>query len=328
MCNFLSNIFCLLVSTAPTKIPEGAIGPSSHQQQSKSKKQVYYIVEYISNFYTFLGQIEPKPDIHFKKPKSVAEGDSSAYRFHRSNQNTNPEVPIRQLQNVTSSSKAALTEARIIMSCHHVLYTMMTDKTTLTDTLSLYRVILEKIDNVSSFAELKAYVYSMFTETSNKSLFEFLCCLIYIGVTADNYKENGRLKNHKSLANIVYDDKSAKLKHSEKLYQRIAACWHAGVKVFHKKLQRDLTGKQVYFTEHAMIVFAINLLQNCNGTRGDSGKFENLLMEMHIQRDDVVKIGCALLVDYHQTNANSTSFTQIPRNSFIIDPARANDYVQ
>ncbi len=214
------------------------------------------------------------------------------------------------------------------MSCHHVLYTMMTDKTTLKNTLSLYCLILEKIQKVSTFVELKAYVYSMFTETSDKSLFEFLCCLIYIGVTADSYKENSRIDSHKSMANLAYEDKSAKLNHSEKLYHRIAACWHASVKVCFEKLRINVTEKHAYFTEHAMIAFASNMLQNCNGRQGDHAKFETTLNEMSIKREDIVKIGCALLVDYHQTNTSSILFSQLPRDNFTVDPARANDYVK
>ncbi len=276
----------------------------------------------------FLGSFAPQTDIHVKKPKPAAEVNSSGYRFCRSNRNTKLEVPIKKLQNVTSSSKAALTETRIIMSCHHVLYKMMTDETALKNTLSLYRLILEKIQKVTSFPDLKAYVYSMFTEISDKSLFEFLCCLFYIGVTADSYKENSRIESHKSMANLAYEDISADLKHSEKLYHRIAACWHASVKVFFEKLRINVTEKHAYFTEHAMIAFASNMLQNCNGRQGDLAKFETILNEMSIKREDVVKIGCALLVDYYQTNSNSTLFTQIPRDSFTVDPARANDYVQ
>ncbi|KAH9405911.1 nuclear receptor corepressor 2 [Tyrophagus putrescentiae] len=68
------------VPTAPTEVLEGAIGPSSHQQQSKRP-------------------MESKSDIHFKKPKSAAEVNSSAYRFHRSSHSTKLEVPIRQPQN-------------------------------------------------------------------------------------------------------------------------------------------------------------------------------------------------------------------------------------
>ncbi len=317
----------LSVPTAQTGVPEGAAGPLS-QQPPKSKNKVYYTVEYISNFYAFLGPIEPQLNMHIKKPKPVAVVNSSANRFRRSIRNPKLKVPIKGLENVTVSSKSALTEARIIMSCHHVLYTMMTDDKTLTSTLSLYRLILEKIEKVSSFSELKAYVYSMFTETSNKSLFEFLCCLFYIGVTADSYKENGRLEDHNVLANKVYENQSYELRHSEKLYQRIAACWQSDVKVYHEKLHLNVTDKQAHFAEHAMLTFSTNMLQNCNGTQGDFKKLENTLKEMSITREDVIKIGCALLVDYYQTNTNTTAFTEMTRNSLIVDPARANDYVE
>ncbi len=319
-------MFLLSVPTAPTGVPEGASGPFREQPQSKSKKQVYYIVEYISNFYAFLGSFEPQSDIHVKKPKSAAEVSSSAYRFRRSNRNTKAlEVSTKKLENVTLSSKSALTEVRVIMSCHYMLYTMMTNEKTLTDTLSLYHIILEKIQKVNSFPELKAVVYSMFTETSDKTLFEFLCCLFYIGFTAA--KDDNRLGRHADLANSVYDNQSFKLEHSEKLYHRIAACWHANVKVYHKNLCRFLAEQQGFFTEYAMIAFASSMLQNCNGRQGDYRKFENTLNQMGIKKEDVIKIGCALLVDFHQTK-NNFSFTQVSRNSFTVDPTRADDYVQ
>ncbi len=273
----------------------------------------------------FLGSFAPQSDIHVKKPKSAAEVNLSAYRLHRSSRNTKLEMPIRQPQTVNFSSKSVLTEVRVIMSCHYMLYTMMTDEKTLTDTLSLYRVILEKIQKVNSFPELKAVVYLMFTETSDKSLFEFLCCLFYIGFTID--KDDTRLEKHANLANNVFKNQSFKLKHSEKLYHKIAACWHANVKVLHKNVCSFLAEKQGFFTEHAMLTFASNMLQNCNMTQGDYGKFEDMLNQIGVKRDDVIKIGCALFVDYHQTK-NDVSFTQVPRNSFTVDPARANDYMQ
>ncbi len=318
-----SNIFCFSVSTAPTEVPEGAIGPFSQLQQSKSKKQVYYIFEYISNFYAFLGPIEPQSNIHSKKPAVEVTSVTPRYRQSKRNKNTRP-LQVVEPQNVTSPRKTALTETRVIMSCHHVLYEMMTNEKTLVKTLSLYRLILEKIQKMSSFSDLNAYVYSIFTEPSDKSLFEFLCCLIYIGFST--LKDNiSRENSHSNSANSVYEDKSKKF-HGDKLYQRIAAYWHSNGKVFNKKICRDLTEQQGLFTEHAMILFAINMLQNCNGNQGS--QFDSTIEKMGLDRESIIKIGCALMVDFYQINTNTTLFAQIPRKSFSVDPARANDYLQ
>ncbi len=305
-----------------TVVPEGAT-VSFSQQQRKSKKHVYYIVEHIFNLYTFLGTIGAQSDIQQKKP--AVENKSVTYRVCQQNLNTNQLLPAKQPQIVTSSSKSVLTEVRVIMSCHHVLYTMMTDEKTLTETLSLYRLILEKIRKVSSFPELKAFVYSMSTKTTDKSLFEFLCCLFYIGFTAD-VKENQRLDAHAKLANSMYEYEKTNSRCSEKLYNRIAAYWHANIKVFFEKVCHGLSEKQAHFSEHAMITFVSNMIQNCNGNQGN--QFDEILKNMSLDRESIVKIGCALLVDYHQTNTNITSFTQIPRDNLTVDPAKAKDYVQ
>ncbi len=323
MCNFFSNIFLLSVHTAQTGVPKGAAGPLS-QQPPKSKNQVYYIVEYIFNFYAFLGPIEPQLDMHIKKPKPAAVVNSSSHRFCQQNVSTNQPLPAKQLQTVTSLSKSALTEVRVIMSCHNVLFTMMTNEKTLTETLSLYYLILEKIQKVSSFPELKAFVYSMFTKTTAKSFYEFLCCLFYIGFTADE-TENSRISSHAKIANLMFKNETSKASQSDKLYRRIVACWQANVKVFFQKVRSNMSEKQAYFSEHALITFASNMLQNCNGNQGN--QFDDVLKNMGVDRESIVKIGCALLVDYYKTS-NISSFTQIPRDNFTVDPARTSDYMQ
>lgn len=273
--------------------------------------------------FAFLGPIEPQSDIHLKKP--AIEVTSVAHRYRQPKQSVNKRpLQVENPQNVISSSKSALTETRIIMSCHHALYEMMTNEETLVRTLSLYRLILEEIQKASSFKDLKAYVYSIFTEPSDKSLFEFLCCLIYIGFSTFTEKTS-REYDHSNSANSKYEDQSNQF-HGDKLYQRIAACWHANGKVFNNKVCRDLTEQQGLFTEHSMITFAFNMLQNCNGNQGT--QFDATIEKMGLDRESVVKIGCALLVDFYQSNIDTISFVQITRNNLITDPTRSNDYVQ
>ena len=81
-----------------------------------------------------------------QKNKNDSPNNIVEYRFRRYSRNNNQNLKILNHQNVKSSSKTSLIEARIIMSCHNVLYEMMTNQVTLINYLSLYNYVLEKIE--------------------------------------------------------------------------------------------------------------------------------------------------------------------------------------
>ncbi len=289
------------------------------------KQRVFLGIQDIFLILLFADIIPPQPISQLKK--SASESDEVRFKYCLTNKNSlafnKKKLLSEDLSNVTPLGKSVLMETRVIMSSHHVLYSMMTCKKTLESTLRLYYVILERIQTVRTCSELEAFVYSMFTELPNdKSFFVFLYFLIYIGKST--HKENKRNKNSDTLRRDRQHERAAKKSTEEgkhklpKLYSYIGSCWNASVKVFKQNMFENLTEKQSLFAEHAMITFASNFIQNCNSQQ-EGLMFEKAMEKMSISRETIVKIGCALLVKFHKSFTNNFECYEIQRSDFTLN---------
>ncbi len=221
-----------------------------------------------------------------------------------------------QLKPSLPENASPLVEMAVVMSVPHAFFEMYDSEKELQESLlvldSIEELLLGK--DASSFTR-PAEIYHIFAAVPSTSKFDYLDRILYGGYTTSFE----RLQRHANNATLVFENRVPH--ENPKLYKHIADCWNNDVEVFFGLLRIGMTEKQGWFAEYAVISLLQSLTQNHNQLHGSTTPFRKDLAEYTITHEQTVKIGAALLIDYHQKQKRKFHLLQpIPFDHFSMKP--------
>ena len=200
-----------------------------------------------------------------------------------------------QLKPSLPDKASPLVEMAVVMSVPHAFFEMYDSEKELQECLlflnSVEELILRKDANS---IERAAEVYHIFAKTPSTSKLDYLDRILYGGFT----NTFDRFRVHANNATLAYENRVPH--ENPKLYKHIADFWNNGIEVFFGQLRSGVTKSQSLFSEYAVISFLQSLAQNDNHLHGSRTPFFDVFSEYKITYEQTVKIGAALLIDYHQ----------------------------
>ncbi len=232
-----------------------------------------------------------------------------------------PSVPLTpalaaQLKPSLPDKTSALVEMAVVMSVPSAFFEMYNSEKELQKNFlvldSIEELILGKDANSFIFP---AEVYHIFLAVPSTSKHDYLDRILYGGVTTSF----SRFQVHANNATLAYTNRVPH--ENPELYKHIADCWNNDIEVFFGQLRKNMTNKQGSFSEYAVISFLQSLVQNHNRMHGNRTPFIDVLDKYKITYEQTVKIGAALLIDYHQKQKRKFHLLQpIPFDHSIMKP--------
>ncbi len=190
---------------------------------------------------------------------------------------------------------SALVEMAVVMSVPSAFFEMYNSEKELQECLLFLNSVDEQIlDMYASTVERPAEVYHIFAKTPSTSKHDYIDRILYGGVTTSF----ARFQTHANNATLAFNNRLPPK--NQQLYNHIAGYWNNGIDVFFGKLRSGMTEKQGSFSEYAVISFLQSLAQNDNHLHGNRTPFIKVFDKYKITHEQTVKIGAALLIDYHQ----------------------------
>ncbi len=223
-----------------------------------------------------------------------------------------------QLKPALPENASSQVEMAVIMSVPHAFFEMYDSEDQLQKCFRIMATVDEHLRRiVFKSSNQTAEVYHIFAKPPSTSKFDYIDRILYGGFTTSLF----RLKSHVDFANAAF--KNRKPLKNEKLYQHIADCWNNSIEVCCSSLKSDMTETQGYFSEYAVISFLSSLVQNHNHSHGSTTPFKDFLDEYDVSQKQIVKIGAALIIDYHQKQKRKFHLLQpIPFDRSNLKPNR------
>ncbi len=211
-----------------------------------------------------------------------------------------PGVPLTpelaaQLKPSLPDNASPFVEMAVIMSVPHSFFEMYNSEKELQECFLFLDSIEELIQNIDDDTFLRfAEVYHIFAQVPSTSKFDYIDRILYGGFATTF----ARFQAHANNAILAYENR---VPHDNpKLYNHMADFWNNGIDVFFGQLRKNMTNKQGAFSEYAVISFLQSLAQNDNHLHGNRTPFIKVFDKYKITHEQTVKIGAALLIDYHQ----------------------------